>query len=90
MLKQETLFESLDLLAITHALQENSSTALLWVDTAEGRPLVFAISPWLGNLKPIQAQHLRELTADECVLMVWSERESRVEIVHITVFPEGQ
>jgi hypothetical protein len=80
------LFESLDLDAISRALEANPSSALLWIDTNDGRLLVFAITPWVGNVTPIQTSHLRSLMATTCAVMAWSQEENQVEILNIATF----
>ncbi len=77
------LFETLDMSAISRALEANPTSAMLWIDTIEGRLLVFVISPWVGNVTPIQAKHLRSLMASNCALMAWSEELNEVEILNI-------
>lgn len=85
MLDNETIFESLDLLGIANALQENPTSGLLWIETIQGKPLVFVITPWRGMLSPIQTQHIRNLNPAGCTLMVWSDAKNEMEIVEIGV-----
>jgi hypothetical protein len=77
------LFETLDMSAISRALEANPSSAMLWIDTIQGNLLVFVITPWIGNVTPIQAKHLRSLIASNCALMAWSEELNEVEILNI-------
>lgn len=85
MLDKETIFESLDLLGIANALQENPTSGLLWIETIQGKPLDFAITPWRGMLLPIQTQHIRSLNPAGCTLMIWSDVKNEKEIVEIGV-----
>lgn len=86
MLDNETIFESLDLLGIANALQENPTSGLLWIETIQGKPLVFAITPWRGMLSPIQTQHIRNLNPAGCTLLIWSDEKNEMEMVTISVF----
>ncbi|MGD9728633.1 MAG: hypothetical protein AB7V39_19935 [Nitrospiraceae bacterium] len=86
MLDKETIFESLDLLGIANALQENPTSGLLWIETIQGKPLVFVITPWRGMLSPIQTQHIRSLNPAGCTLMIWSDVTNEMEMVEIGVY----
>ncbi|MBS1723425.1 MAG: hypothetical protein JSS66_10785 [Armatimonadetes bacterium] len=82
------ILENIDLFAISEALEADPTTALMMVETVQGRPICFAITPWRGNIRPVQAEHLRILSADSCLLMYWSLKDDRLAILNIEVFPE--